>query len=177
MAGLIADNVKDAKIYVADINSARVDEIVAKYRAKGVDMEAIAPEDVLFAKVDVLSPCAMGGILSEETIPKLNCKIIWGSANNQIKASSVEEECRLSKLLAERNILFQTDWWHNTAGVMFGYEEYKYQKDASLKRTYDDIDRVLPKNTWLNLNKAKELGLTPTECAYKTAMDELYGDD
>ena len=177
MAGLIADNVKDAKIYVADINSARVDEIVAKYRAKGVDMEAIAPEDVLFAKVDVLSPCAMGGILSEETIPKLNCKIIWGSANNQIKASSVEEECRLSKLLAERNILFQTDWWHNTAGVMFGYEEYKYQKDASLKRTYDDIDRVLPKNTWLNLNKAKELGLTPTECAYKTVMDELYGDD
>lgn len=58
---------------------------------------------------------------------------------------------------------------------MFGYEEYKYQKDASLERTYADIKRVLPKNTWENLNKAKELGITPTESAYKTCNDELYG--
>ena len=176
MVDNIAKDVKQAKILVADIDSKRQQEIVEKYHREGIDIKAISPDEVLYAKVDVLSPCAMGGILSEETIPKLNCRIIWGSANNQIKASSVEEECRLAKLIADRGILFQTDWWHNTAGVMFGYEEYKYQNDASLERTYADIDRVLPKNTWQNLQKAKELGITPTECAYKTCMDELYGE-
>lgn len=176
MVDNIAKDVKQAKILVSDINSKRQQEIVEKYRKQGVDIKEVPPEEILYAKVDVLSPCAMGGILSEETIPKLNCRIIWGSANNQIKASSVEEECRLAKLIADRGILFQTDWWHNTAGVMFGYEEYKYQDEASLERTYADIDRVLPKNTWKNLQKAKELGITPTECAYKTCMDELYGE-
>lgn len=175
MVEYIVKFVKNPKIYVADINKKTVEKIVATYKAKGIDIEAVDPADILYLDVDVISPCAMGAVLNEESIPKLKCKIIWGSANNQVKASSVEEECRLAKVIADRGILFQTDWWHNTAGVMFGYEEYKYQKDASLERTYKDIDRVLPKNTWDNLNKAKELGITPTESAYRTCDEELYG--
>lgn len=176
MVGCIAKFVKNPKIYVADINQETVERIVNKYKEQGIDIEAVDPAEILYLDVDVVSPCAMGAVLNEDSIPKLKCKIIWGSANNQIKASSVEEECRLARMIADRGILFQTDWWHNTAGVMFGYEEYKYQKDASLERTYEDIERVLPKNTWENLNRAKELGITPTESAYKTCNEELYGE-
>ena len=172
----LAERAKGAKIFVADINAAAVKKFVDEFKAKGVDVTAASLDEILFLDVDVVCPCACGGVLDETNIPKLKCKMVFGGANNQIKASSVIEECRLSKLIADRGILFQTDWWHNTAGVMFGYEEYKHQKDASLDRTYADIERVLPKNTRLNLQKAKELGITPTECAYKTCNDAIYGD-
>lgn len=167
---------KDVKLIVTDINEKRAKELVGKYKKNGVNIEYAKPDEILFYDVDVVCPCACGGVLDDESIAKLKCDIIFGAANNQIKASSVEEECRLARVIADRGILFQTDWWHNTAGVMFGYEEYKYQDNASLDRTYADIERVLPKNTWNNLNKAKELGITPTECAYKTCNDEIYGE-
>ena len=47
-----------------------------------------------------------------------------GAANNQLKATSQEEEIRLSKELAKRDILFQVAWMHNTGGVIAGMEEY-----------------------------------------------------
>jgi len=173
-AEYLAEN-KDVKIYATDINETYAKEFIEKHKANGVDIEYVKPEEILFCDVDVVCPCAIGGVLDDVTIPKLKCDIVWGGANNQIKSSSIEEEMELSKLLADRGILFQTDWWHNTAGVMFGFEEFRHQDNASLERTYSDIDRVLPKNTWKNLNKAKELGITPTECAYKTCFDEIYG--
>lgn len=174
MVEYLANEVTNPTIYVADVNEAAVKKLVAEFTAKGVNVRAVGLDEILLLDVDVLSPCACGGILHEENIPQLNCKLIIGGANNQIKASSVEEECRLAKLIADRGILFQTDWWHNTAGVMFGYEEYKYQNEASLDRIYGDIARVLPKNTRANLTKAKELGITPTECAYTTCTEVLF---
>ncbi|MEE3361937.1 MAG: Glu/Leu/Phe/Val dehydrogenase family protein [Anaerovoracaceae bacterium] len=170
----IAEKVKDAKIYVADINEKAVRDTVDKYKAKGVDIEAADPAEILYLDVDVISPCAMGAVLNEESIPKLKCKMIWGSANNQIKASSIEEEKRLAKVIADRGILFQTDWWHNTAGVMFAYEEVRFQDDSSLDHVYQEIDRILPRITWENLNEAKEKGITPTENAYNRVEDIMF---
>lgn len=173
-AEYIAEN-EDVKIYVTDVNEKRATEFAERFKNKGVDMEYVKPEEILFCDVDVVCPCAIGGVLDAETIENLKCDIIWGGANNQIKSSSIEEECELSKKIAERGILFQTDWWHNTAGVMFGFEEFRHQENSSLDRIYKDIEKVLPVNTWKNLNLAKELGITPTESAYKTCFDEIYG--
>lgn len=173
-AEYIADN-KDVKIYVTDVNEKRAREFADKFKNKGVDMEYVSPEEILFCNVDVVCPCAIGGVLDEETIEKLKCEIIWGGANNQIKSSSIDEECALAQKIADRGILFQTDWWHNTAGVMFGFEEFRHQDNSSLERIYEDIEKVLPVNTWNNLNQAKELGITPTENAYKICFDEIYG--
>lgn len=171
----IVKETKNPKLYVTDVNEAYVERAITDFTKVGADITAVKPDEIIFLDVDVLCPCACGGIFDDENIPQLKTKIIFGGANNQLKASSVEEECRLAQRIADQGILFQTDWWHNTAGVMFGYEEYKYQEDASLERIYNDIARVLPKNTKANLAKAQELGLTPTECAYKTCFEEIYG--
>ena len=112
----------------------------------------------------------------ENNIPNLQCKIIWGSANNQMKASSQEEEIRLAKMVADRGILFQTDWWHNTAGVMFAWEEVCKQEKADINHTYKEISEVMPRQTRENLEEAKELGITPTENAYRICEEILYGD-
>lgn len=162
---------EDMKVYVSDINPDRAKDFVQKHPGK--DIEIVAVSDVLEMEVDVLSPCAIGGIFHDENIPKLKCKYIWGSANNQLKASSQEEEYRLAKLLDKHGILFQTEWWHNIAGVMCGAEEYLY--DGTEETLNKKIEAIIPKQTWENLNKAKELSITPTECAYKTCENIIYG--
>ena len=122
--------------------------------------------------MDILSPCAIGGIFDDASIAKLNCKYIFGSSNNGLKASSQEEEIRLAKLIADRGILYQVEWWHNTAGVICGAEEYLYDGDAeSLRKKVEDI---MPANTIMSLNGAREKGITPTEWVYQYCEDLLY---
>ena len=164
---------EDVKLYVADINPARAQEFADKYPGRGV--EIVSVEDALYMDVDIVCPCAIGGILYDENISKLKCKYIWGSANNQLRASSQEEEIRISKLLQERDILFQTEWWHNTAGVVCGAQEYLEGENATYTKLLKVIDDTMPKSTWENLNKAKELGITPCECVYRTCQEKIYG--
>jgi leucine dehydrogenase len=162
---------EDVKLYIADINADVVQKFMDQHPGK--DVTAINVKEIFSMNVDILCPCAVGGIIHDENIPNLKCKYIWGSANNQLRASSQEEEIRISKLLAERDILFQAEWWHNTAGVMCGAEEYLY--DGTWETLLKKVESVLPTNTWENLNKAKQLGITPTECCYRTCENKLYG--
>ena len=89
-----------------------------------------------------------------------------------MKASSQEEEIRLAKIIAERGILYQVEWWHNTAGVICGAEEYLYEGDAESLRK--KVEAIMPANTIMSLNGAKEQGITPTEFVYKYCEDLLY---
>lgn len=165
---------EDVKLYITARKQSTVDKFVAEHTS-----DKIIPVDnteILNLDCDILCPCAIGGIITEELIPKLKFKYIFGPANNQLRASSQDEEERLAKLLADKGILFQTEWWHNTAGVICGAEEYLYGKDATYEGLERKIEEILPVKTWENLNKAKELGITPTECAYKTCYDIIYGD-
>ncbi len=165
---LLQENVK---LYIADINPQVVKDFIEKHPDK--DVTAISVDEAATMEVDIFCPCAIGGIIEEANIPHLKCKYIWGSANNQLKASSQEEEIRLAKLVADRGVLFQSEWWHNTAGVICGAEEYLY--DGTVETLNKKIEQILPVNTWNNLNKAKELGITPTECVYKTCENIIYG--
>jgi len=162
---------EDVKLTIADINGEVVKKFLDKHASKGV--KAVDVNEIMETEVDIICPCAIGGIIHDENIPKLKCKVIWGSANNQLRASAQEEEIRLAKLLAARGILFQAEWWHNTAGVMCGAEEYLY--DGTWETLLKKVEAVLPVNTWENLNKAKQLGITPTENCYKTCENKLYG--
>ncbi|MBQ6621710.1 MAG: Glu/Leu/Phe/Val dehydrogenase family protein [Mogibacterium sp.] len=159
-----------SKLTISDINPARMQEFIDKH--PGYNIDTCPVSEVLKQEVDILSPCAIGGIFDDESIANLKCKYIFGSSNNGLKASSQEEEIRLAKLIADRGIIYQVEWWHNTAGVICGAEEYLYDGDAdSLLAKIDDI---MPKNTQFSLNGAKEAGITPTEFVYRYCEDLLY---
>ena len=171
----LAEKVPNVKIIVTDIDKKAVDACVSEWQAKGIDITSCDPDEILYQDVDVVGPFAMGGVIYEEMIPKLKCKMIWGSANNQIRASSVEEEIRVAKLLDEAGILFQADWYQNAGGIIFAWEEVCKQKAAKLDRVYEAISETLPRQTRDNLAEAKQLGITPTENAYRKANESLFG--
>lgn len=70
------------------------------------------PARALTAKVDVLSPCALGGILDEATVPRLRCRAIAGAANNQLATDAV------AGLLAMRGILWAPDFVVSAGGIV-----------------------------------------------------------
>lgn len=104
--------VKDgADIVACDIS----EENISKAKELG-DIEIVDPFDIYSTKADIFCPCAMGAILNDETIPQLNCKIVAGSANNQL------HRLRHAKEMDDRNILYVPDYIINAGGAIFVYE-------------------------------------------------------
>jgi len=158
-------------IFVTDILQDPVKKLVAQFpdRVKEID-----PRDVLTTDADILVPCAMGGVLGEESIRGLKYSIVMGAANNQLKATNQEEEIRLAKILAEQDILFQVDWMHNTGGVIAGMEEYMHRENASMDNITSHTEKVCKSGVRENLEAAIKEGITPTERAYKYFSSMIY---
>src|SRR5205823_5832442 len=88
-----------ALVTIADVDQKKVEQVAANY-----SVEVVAPEEIYSLPVDIFCPCALGAVLNDETIPRLQCRIICGSANNQLA------EERHGDLIAQRNILYAPDY-------------------------------------------------------------------
>jgi leucine dehydrogenase len=112
-----------AKLSIADI-----DEAKAKKLAERSGGKVVSPDEILSLNADVLSPCALGAILDEATIPDLKVPIVAGAANNQL--ATPEDGERLLK----RGILYAPDYVINAGGIINVCTEYLGDGDASLVR-------------------------------------------
>lgn len=92
-----------AEVLVSDVDEARA-------RATGATV--ISPDDVYDTACDIYSPCAIGGTLNAGTIQRLRCKIVGGSANNQL--AETDDAARLH----ERGILYAPDFIINAGGII-----------------------------------------------------------
>ena len=165
---------EQTKLYVTDLSQERVEQFIKEHPER--EIIAVGLDDILHVDADILAPCAMGGVLGEEEIKQIKFKYVFGAANNQLRATNQAEEIRLAKLLDARGILFQTEWWHNAAGVLAAAEEYTHGFNQTVDDLMKKVEAILPAQTWKNLTKAKELGITPTECAYQSSQDLVYGE-
>lgn len=163
-----------ANLYVADVNQERISQFISGH--PGGRIAAVDVAEILDLDADILCPAAIGGIIDENVIGRLSYRYVFGPANNQLKATSQAEEERLARLLADRGIIFQTEWWHNTAGVMCGAEEYIHGANASYESLQERIEQTIPGKTRRNLEQAQELGITPTENAYRICAATIYGN-
>jgi leucine dehydrogenase len=124
-----------AKLVVTDINQAAIDRVVNDFGAR-----AVAPEEIYSQDVDIFSPCALGAILNDETIPQLKAKVIAGSANNQLQDS------RHGDYLHELGIVYAPDYVINAGGVINVADElYGYNRERAMKRVdgiYDSIEKI-----------------------------------
>ena len=102
-----------ARLSVADINSDNVARVADEFGA-----EPVTPDEVLSADVDVVAPCALGGVINAKTIPNLRAKIVAGAANNQLLEAEDGERLRA------RGILYAPDYVINAGGIISVAAEY-----------------------------------------------------
>ena len=98
----------DVEIYVTDINENLVQEAVSKFNVKPV-----STDEILKLNVDIFSPCALGAVLNDETIPELNCKVVAGGANNVLENAKKHGE-----MIKKRDILYAPDYAINAGGLI-----------------------------------------------------------
>jgi leucine dehydrogenase len=96
-----------ARLWVCDLDERAVAEAVRE-----LDAVPLAPARIFDAPVDVFAPCALGGALDRDTVARLRCKVVAGSANNQLA------EPGLADALAARGILYAPDFVVNAGGAL-----------------------------------------------------------
>lgn len=96
-----------ARLMLAD-----ADEVRAKEAATELGAEVVPADGAIDTECDVLSPCATGGVLSAETIPRLRCKVVAGAANNQLAEPGDAEQ------FAGRGIVYAPDYVVNAGGII-----------------------------------------------------------
>lgn len=125
-----------AKLIVTDINEDSVNRAVEAFGA-----EAVNPDDIYSVEADIFAPCALGGVLNDDTIPQLKVKAVCGSANNQLR-----EMEKHSQMLAERGIIYAPDFVVNSGGVinvadeLHGYDEKRATK--KIEDIYEQMDKI-----------------------------------
>jgi leucine dehydrogenase len=146
------------RLIVSDVNSENVVRVVDKFGA-----ETVSPNEIFSVKADVFAPCALGGVLNDETIPQLKVQIVAGAANNQL----LEE--RHGVMLRDRSILYAPDYVANAGGVLNGCIELLGWTPELASQKVNEIY-----NTVLHIFKsAEQQNLTTNEAANQLAEQRL----
>ena len=126
-----------ADIYISDLVISKLEKITDSIKATVVD-----PKEVYTIEGDIFSPCALGAVLNDDTIPQLKYEIIAGCANNQL-----QNENKHGKMLLDKNILYAPDYVINAGGLMNVSNELEgYRQDRALKHAdgiYDILTNVI----------------------------------
>lgn len=150
-----------ARLVVSDIDRAKravAEKLGARWATPGV---------ALFADVDVVAPCALGGVLDDQTVPRLRCRVVAGAANNQLADEAVAD------LLADRGVLWAPDFVANAGGIVnISVELRPDGYDPAVARTRvraigDTLRRVYA--------DARARGATPLAAAMELARRNLSG--
>ncbi|HEU4434906.1 MAG TPA: amino acid dehydrogenase [Pyrinomonadaceae bacterium] len=124
-----------AHLIVSDVDPRKVEKVVRDF-----DALAWAPDDIYYADADVFAPCALGGVLNDETINALKAEIVAGAANNQLL------EPRHGDELAARDILYAPDYAANSGGVINGCRDLlgwdSAQAAAKVDQIYDTVFNI-----------------------------------
>jgi leucine dehydrogenase len=140
-----------ARVLVSDVD---------EERAAATGCETVPPERVVETEVDVYSPCAVGGTLNADSVPRLACRAIAGCANNQLAEPHDAERLR------ERGILYAPDFVVNAGGIiqLIGLEDEGWneaQLEAALAGIGDTLRSLFA--------EAEADGITPAEAADRLA--------
>src|SRR3546814_16194110 len=138
-----SDLERGAKIFVTDINKTLVDKAVNEYGA-----EAVGTDEIYDVADDVYSPCALGGTLNEQTLPRFKFKVVCGTANNQLASNEIGDE------LEKRGILYAPAYAVNAGGVMHvaleltGYNRQRTVRHKGTEGRRRGTQRVRPGGLW-----------------------------
>jgi leucine dehydrogenase len=119
-----------ASLILSDIDGGKMETLAKRYGAR-----TCPPEEILSVECDVLAPCAMGGILNVDSIPKLRCKAIAGCANNQLLQDKDADE------IMKRGILYAPDFVINAGGLINVTQELELE-GYQVKQARDNVTKL-----------------------------------
>jgi len=123
-----------SELIVADIREELTKRVFQEFGATVVPIEEIYSVDC-----DIFAPCGLGATINDETIPKLTCKIVAGSANNQL------EENRHGRILHEKGIRYAPDYVINAGGLIAIYMESKHRTEEEGIKKVEEIEEKIDK--------------------------------
>ena len=136
-----------ATLTVSDLDGARVQRVVDELGAM-----TAPPDEILYCDVDVVAPCALGAVLTAQTIPRLRTPIVAGGANNQLETRDDGQR------LADAGILYAPDYVINGGGIINVACEYEGRLgDAEVM---DLVAKIGPRLTGIFEESAKTGRLT-----------------
>jgi len=148
-----------AEVIVCDLDPARCEGFVAEHGGR------IAPsaESILALELDVLAPCAGGGIIDDVLARSIDCRVVVGAANNPLTSREV------ARTLMRRGILHVPDFLANCGGLIHVSSEWYGSRGPSeaelIGRAMDRLERAIA--------TAEEEGTTPLEVAERQALERV----
>ena len=127
---LIVD--EGATVIVSDVDADKVKAAIAEF-----GVTAVAPDQIYDQNVDIFAPYALGAVINDDTINRLRCKVVAGSANNILAEERHGDE------LQARGIVYAVDYIANSGGTIFDTDRFRkggFQAErawANVRRVYD----------------------------------------
>lgn len=145
------------KLMISDNNEVMINRAI--YECKIGRENVIEPDRALDTECDIYSPCITGGgILNEETIPRLKCKIVCGATNNQLQCLD-----RDGSALFEKGIIYAPDYVVNSGGLLNVADELN-QYGYCRNRVMDEVEKIF--NRTLNiLMWSRKINIPPHKVA------------
>jgi leucine dehydrogenase len=146
-----------ATLVVADVDESKrtlAGELGAEWRR---------PHEALVSEVDVLVPCALGGLFDDETVPQLHCRVVAGAANNQLADDHIAD------LLHSRGILWAPDFVVNAGGLINIAEELDGYDPPLARRRVGAIADTLQEI----FSRSEAASITPLVAALDLARSRL----
>jgi leucine dehydrogenase len=146
-----------SRTLVADLDAERVGRAVQEFNCKPVPCA-----EALATPCDILAPCALGEILDDESIPRLQAKAVAGAANNVLCTPENGEQ------LYRRGILHAPDFVINAGGLIHGasyFLEGKVPPEARVLEIGQTVGHIL--------DESKSQGLPPERIALQIARDRV----
>ncbi|GAA2823279.1 Glu/Leu/Phe/Val dehydrogenase family protein [Kribbella solani] len=151
-----------AVVTIADLDADRANAVAAEVGAEVVDAGAI-----LELAADILAPCALGGILTRDTVERLKVQAVVGAANNQLADAAA------GTALAVRGIAFAPDFVVSAGGLIAGEHELTGFDEAAVHGHIDRIGGTLRQI----LELSASAGISETAAAERIVSERLAAAD
>ncbi len=149
---------KGAKVTIADIDVDNLGRAVADH-----DVDTVPLPEIHKQEADVFTPCALGGIINDDTLSEFNCKIIAGPANNQLDRPEHGEKLR------DLGILYAPDFVINAGGLINVEDELRgYDRERAMQK----VEQIY-KQMQLIFTMARERGISTAQAANEFAEERI----
>jgi valine dehydrogenase (NAD+) len=146
-----------ADVVAYDLDAERAERFASEHGGQ----TAPSAEAIMATELDVLAPCAAGGLIDDALARSIECRVVAGAANNPLTSRHV------ARVLAQREILYVPDFLANCGGLIHVALEW-YGHDGEAELIALAMERLE-----LAIQTAEAEDSTPLEIAERQALERV----